>query len=168
MDTCSFTEANPDQRWWQTQIKNTMVESVAIAISPGSFQHFTIFVIELLVGNKALYKPCSSFKGTFDEAVAMFLCNGGEGQQGEFVYIRDDREEEEYFGLCEVQVFPLPAGGKGECGLPEQPVGSVVAVEGGMARYSCEDGYVLTGETTRECKDGVWRGPVPGCAGEDE
>jgi len=164
MDTCSFTEANQDQRWWQTQIRDTVVESVAVAISPGSFQHFTIFVIELLEGNKALYKPCSSFKGTFDEAVAVFLCNGGEGHLGEFVYIRDDREEEEYFGLCEVQVFPLPAEETGECGIPEKPVGSVVTVKGGMASYSCEDGYVLVGERTQECTDGLWRGPVPCCA----
>ena len=40
----------------------------------------------------------------------MFLCNGGKGYEGEFVYIRDDREEGvgvEYFSLCEVRVFGL-------------------------------------------------------------
>ena len=40
----------------------------------------------------------------------MFLCNGGKGYKGEFVYIRDDREEGvgvEYFSLCEVRVFGL-------------------------------------------------------------
>ena len=40
--------------------------------------------------------------------MAMFLCNGGRGYSGEFVYIRDDRELEdgvEYFSLCEVSVF---------------------------------------------------------------
>jgi hypothetical protein len=92
-ETCSFTVATEDQRWWQIQIKNTIVDSVAVAISPGSFQHFTIFVIELLEGSKALYKPCSSFKGTFDETVAVFLCNDGDGHKGEFVYIRDDRAD---------------------------------------------------------------------------
>jgi hypothetical protein len=114
-ETCSFTLAAADQRWWQIQIKNTVVDSVAVAISPGSFQHFTIFVIELLEGSKALYKPCSSFKGTFDESVAVFLCNDGDGHKGEFVYIRDDREEEEYFGLCEVQVFPLIGNLSDDC-----------------------------------------------------
>ena len=38
------------------------VESVAVTINSDSFQHFTIFVIELLHGNKALYKPCSKFE----------------------------------------------------------------------------------------------------------
>ena len=41
------------------------VGSVAITISPGSYQHFTIFVVELLEGNKAMYKPCSKFEGRF-------------------------------------------------------------------------------------------------------
>ena len=40
----------------------------------------------------------------------MFLCNGGKGHSGEFVYIRDDREVSasvEYFSLCEVQIFGM-------------------------------------------------------------
>ena len=50
------------------------------------------------------------FQGNFDEPLAMFLCNGGKGYKGEFIYIRDDREEGvgvEYFSLCEVRVFGL-------------------------------------------------------------
>ena len=60
---------------------------------------------ELLEGNKAMYKPCSKFEGKFEEKKAVFLCNDGDGHPGQFVYIRDDREEQEYFGLCEVEVF---------------------------------------------------------------
>ena len=41
------------------------VGSVAITISPGSYQHFAIFVVELMEGNKAMYKPCSKFEGRF-------------------------------------------------------------------------------------------------------
>ena len=81
------------------------IQSVAVTISPGSYQHFTIFVIELLEGNKAMYKPCSKFEGKFESKKAVFLCNDGLGHPGQFVYIRDDREEQEYFGLCEVEVF---------------------------------------------------------------
>ena len=33
------------------------------------------------------------------------MCNENEGHMGQFVYIRDDREDKEYFGLCEVEVF---------------------------------------------------------------
>jgi len=58
-----------------------------------------------LEGNKALYKPCSKFDGKFEEKRAVFLCNRGDGHPGQFVYVRDDREEQEYFGLCEVEVF---------------------------------------------------------------
>ena len=65
----------------------------------------------------------------------MFLCNQGEGHTGEFVYVRDDREEEDYLGLCEVQVFPLTD--TAECGYPEQPLGSLVTVAGDQASYSC-------------------------------
>ena len=52
-----------------------------------------------------MYKPCSKFEGKFEEKKAVFLCNDGDGHPGQFVYIRDDREEQEYFGLCEVEVF---------------------------------------------------------------
>ena len=48
----------------------------------------------------------------------MFLCNGGKGHSGEFVYIRDDREvtaSVEYFSLCEVQIF----GMEGESGTTD-------------------------------------------------
>ena len=41
------------------------VGAVAVTMSPGSYQHFTIFVVELLEGNKAMYKPCAKFEGRF-------------------------------------------------------------------------------------------------------
>ena len=63
------------------------------------------YILELLEGNKAMYKPCSKFEGKFETKKAVFLCNDGLGHPGQFVYIRDDREEQEYFGLCEVEVF---------------------------------------------------------------
>ena len=46
-------------------------------------------------------------QGYFSEPRAMFLCNDGAGHTGQFVYIKDEREEQEYLGLCEVQVFPV-------------------------------------------------------------
>ena len=52
-----------------------------------------------------MYKPCSKFDGKFETKKAVFLCNDGLGHPGQFVYIRDDRKEQEYFGLCEVEVF---------------------------------------------------------------
>ena len=46
----------------QVQISRTVIESVAVSITPSSHQMFTIFVIELVEGSKALYKPCATFK----------------------------------------------------------------------------------------------------------
>ena len=60
-----------------------------------------------------MYKPCSKFEGKFETKKAVFLCNDGLGHPGQFVYIRDDREEQEYFGLCEVEVFEFTS--KLEC-----------------------------------------------------
>ena len=85
-----------------------MVSSVRVRLLPNvmydSNVYFCLFS-ELLEGNKAMYKPCSKFEGKFETQKAVFLCNDGLGHPGQFVYIRDDREEQEYFGLCEVEVF---------------------------------------------------------------
>merc|ERR1719245_134103 len=58
-------------------METTMVESVTVTIRPGSSQHFTIFVIQLMEGNKALYKPCSVFEGDVLDSTVMFVFNGG-------------------------------------------------------------------------------------------
>ena len=60
-NTCTYTPATTEQRYWQVQVAHTLIESVAVSITPSSHQQFTIFVIEL-VGSKALYKPCATFK----------------------------------------------------------------------------------------------------------
>ena len=41
-----------------------------------------------ILGNTAEYKPCAQFEGRFTEQLAKFNCNNGEGQLGQFVYIR--------------------------------------------------------------------------------
>ncbi|RXG59416.1 hypothetical protein Avbf_11970, partial [Armadillidium vulgare] len=66
-DTCSFTPEGPDTRWWQVHLGHKFnVVTIGVTISPGSFQEFTIFVIELLANNKALYKPCTEFKASIN------------------------------------------------------------------------------------------------------
>ena len=52
-----------------------------------------------------MYQVCAKFDGPFETQKAVFLCNDGLGHSGQFVYIRDDRQDQEYFGLCEVEVF---------------------------------------------------------------
>ena len=92
----------------QVQLRQSSnIEAVAVSTKSNSLQNFTIFVIELLEDDKALYKPCSTFEGLFESSPAVFLCNGGRGHLGEFVYVLDNRGEQEYLSLCEVQVFEL-------------------------------------------------------------
>ena len=67
LNTCTYTPATTEQRYWQVQVEHTTIESVAVSITPSSHQQFTIFVIEL-VGSKALYKPCATFKVQSAEA----------------------------------------------------------------------------------------------------
>ena len=116
------------------------VASVWVTMSPGAFQKFAIFVVEILdgkrficnvahikmikskwyqrsyirvtyyirvqhdppprilnilsylPGNTAEYKPCAQFEGRFTEQLAKFNCNNGEGQLGQFVYIRSQNQ----------------------------------------------------------------------------
>ena len=95
------------------------------------------------------------------------------------MYIRDDREKNEYFGLCEVQVFSKD--GKRNvrinvipfvnlvdgltCGRPEEPMGSLINISEGIATYECEPGYILKGDRDIVCKQGEWTGQVPRCQG---
>ena len=86
-----------------------LIQSVSVTIKSDVKQHFSIFVIEILDGSSALYKPCSEFEGILREPRVMFDCNEGKGHFGDFVYIRDDRKNHEHFGLCEVEVIPFTA-----------------------------------------------------------
>ena len=107
-ETCSLTPRTPKLRWWQVKLPSAeRIQKVSVTIKSKNRQHFSIFVIELLDGNNALYKPCSEFEGYFKEPRVMFDCNEGKGHFGDFVYIRDDRSEHEHFGLCEVEVIPF-------------------------------------------------------------
>jgi len=162
-NTCSFTSRQEGQRWWQVSLKGYLVvESVWITMTPGAFQKFAIFVVEIHDGNTAEYKPCAQFEGRFQTQLAKFECNEGTGQRGQFVYIRDDRVDREYFGLCEVQVFQkieLP-----ECGRPESPVyGSFNPVGSSSVEYSCTQGYTLLGNKRRNCTAHGWEGNTPQC-----
>jgi len=47
---------------------------------------------------------------TSQDQKQVFSCNEKEGHVGHFVYVRDDREDKEYFGLCEVEVFEHKGG----------------------------------------------------------
>ena len=57
------------------------------------------------------------------------------------------------------------------CGSLNQPNGGQVSTDGtslgSQANYSCSEGYVLNGNTTRVCQnDGQWSGSEPICEGQ--
>ena len=58
------------------------------------------------------------------------------------------------------------------CGNLSNPVDGEVSTEGNtfgsQANYSCSEGYVLNGNSTRMCQaDGQWSGSKPTCEGQD-
>ena len=54
-----------------------------------------------------------------------------------------------------------------DCGFPEQPLGGIVSIDGGVAHYSCKEGLVLIGGDSQYCGlDGLWGGATPVCIGE--
>ena len=90
------------------QIPQAWIHSIALDLPINTWQHFSIFVIQLLEGNQAMYKPCTSFNNITLDSYIMFECNSEseEGLLGEFIYIRDERVDvEEVLKICEVQIF---------------------------------------------------------------
>lgn len=75
---------------------------------------------------------------------ALFECNDNEGHTGQFVYIRDDREDKEYFGLCEVEVFEH----KGDHETPFTPEPSSKELELGdsLSSRHCVEHFLLAAE----------------------
>ena len=152
-----------------------------MTIQSGGLQHFTIFVIQLLEGSNALYKPCSEWSGPFTEPRVEFECNEGKGHYGDFVYIRDERADHEHLMLCEVEVRPytqpvLPGLESVECADPVSPLHGFTVLAnyngvnraGSVARYQCGPGYVLRGDPESQCgQGGEWergeRGEEPWC-----
>ena len=70
------------------------------------------------------------------------------------------------FRLCLKLLFHLPT--VADCGdLPPPANGSVLVsntTERSVATYTCDDGYILTGDPTRTClESGNWSNTEPSC-----
>ena len=161
--SCAVTEG--EARWWQVQISRSQVQSVGLVLPLNTSLQLSIFVIELLQGNKASYKPCSSFSDLTTSPYVVFTCNQDRGLLGDFLYIRDERREEEPLSLCEVEIFSVEDEDDLQCGTPDSPAGGWVASLEGVAKYDCEPGLeVRSGDTTRYCRQGQWSGTAPVCS----
>ncbi|CAG0901159.1 unnamed protein product [Darwinula stevensoni] len=166
-ETCSYTQRNKkSSRWWLVNLgRRYNVTYVGIRIERGTYQAFTVFVMDVQEEKPALYQECVRFSGTFPLETMMFRCNRALGTTGQIVYIRDERQTEEHLRLCEVQVFAsqewMP------CGDPEQPIYSSVNWTENQAHYSCLPGFTLKGETVRNClADGQWSSSPPTCVAD--
>jgi len=69
---------------------------------------------------------------------------------GHYVFVRDDRKKNEYFTLCEVEVFSIEQKTDDDCGDPELPSGAMTRVSAGKAggeashlTIACKDGYSM-------------------------
>ena len=51
------------------------------------------------------------------------------------------------------------------CGDLSGPENGAVSIDS-LATYSCNEGYDLVGNVTRECLGGSWSGSSPQCKGE--
>ena len=139
--------------------------AVGLVLPLNTLQRLSIFVIQLLEGDQALYKPCSALDSLTISRYVLFSCDKGRGLLGEFIYIRDDRpEEESVLTLCEVDVF---SGDEDLlCPDPDSPAGGSVRTFEGAAQYQCDEGRRLTqGNSTRLCIRGAWDGRQPLCQG---
>ena len=64
--TCARTPRTEAQRWWQVALrKKASVRTVKI-VTEGQVPALTVFVIELLEGNRTLYKPCGRHLGSHE------------------------------------------------------------------------------------------------------
>ena len=100
----------------------------------------TIFTIEILPHNRTLYKLCGRYNNTkrvrqpkqlprpmfvtdtentvttgeddSDDLVVDVRCDGQDAV-GHYIFIRDDRKKEDYFRICEVEVFQFDT--RGQC-----------------------------------------------------
>ena len=64
--TCARTPRTEAQRWWQVALrKKASVRTVRI-VTEGQVPALTVFVIELLEGNRTLYKPCGRHLGSHE------------------------------------------------------------------------------------------------------
>ena len=84
------------------------------------------------------------------------------GLRGREVIIEDERDTEDYFGVCEVQIFRYQE--ILSCGHPDTPSGASVSVSSYIAHYTCLPGHVHSGPRMSRCTQQGWDGGhVPTC-----
>lgn len=161
--SCFYTTHLPP-RWWRLDLGGAYhVLSVAITVPHvNTRQELTVSVISQ-EGNKAVFNRCASFSGKFSTQTVILTCDEGRGIVGQYVDIKDQRIDIDYFSLCEVEIFVRRE--KYPCGDPDRPPKSyTVPLSPRDMQYRCISGYKLSGPSRRSClPSGGWSGSSPEC-----
>ncbi|GAB6022781.1 hypothetical protein CHUAL_006882 [Chamberlinius hualienensis] len=83
-----------------------------------------------------------------------FVCNSGYPLRGRYVAITEQSKFINEIIIYEVAVFPTTVGNI--CGDPDVPSHGSVVRNDNKAEFSCEENYLLQGETTSWCVNGKW------------
>ena len=155
----------------------------------------TVFIIEISPQNKTFYNLCGRFERSVarepryfvtddesrvnnrirleddtdndSEIVTIDVSCDNKDAVGHQIFVRDDRKKEDYFKVCEVEVFAEKQE-ESECGEPELSFGSFVAEESknrdDKKIVYCKDGLIMidggSGEDINTniitCSHGSW------------
>ena len=118
------------------------------------------------VAEAGVKRPCHPFQplpgseaGGGDRQRLYTDCTGLRGRE---VIIEDGRDTEDYFGVCEVEIFRYQE--ILSCGQPDTPTGASVSVSSYIAHYTCLPGHVQSGPRMSRCTQQGWDGShVPTC-----
>ena len=160
-ETCSYTTSAGDQgRWWRLGLRTlTSVGRMVITLTQKP-QHVVVYVV---TGSQM--KPChplQPLKSVDQSADRHTVYTECRGLSGNYILIKDERESDDYFGVCEVEIFRYQE--ILSCGQPDTPRYSHVELSGYTATYTCPPGHTHTGTRVAQCTKHGWSGAdVPTC-----
>ena len=168
-ETCSYTtSASGDDtveggRWWRLELETAA--SVGEVILTLTTAPSDVMVSVVTSGHSV--SPCHPLQPmatphgqqTSDKHMVTTNCRG---LSGTALLLKDMREQEDYFGVCEVKLFRYQE--ILACGVPDTPLHGSAQVTGYTARYSCHDGHTHHGPRSAQCTQQGWDGDqVPVC-----
>lgn len=164
--SCTYTDKKKP-RWIRVDLKEPyLIQAVAVTVPKNiyatSSAQFTIYIISVRDRSIASYHKCAYLNGKFFTETVKLTCSGG-SIYGQYIHIEDNRNDVDYFSICEIDVFVKRDSY--ECGQAERPIQSFnLNPEAGLVQYRCVYGYRLEGPSARRClPNGQWSNEQPVC-----
>lgn len=163
-ETCSYTTSDTEGRWWRVGLGVTRsVGQVRVVLATPPDQ----VVVYLLTGHHLTH--CHPLQSAGDQPPVRLsdritLVTDCRGLKGDSLVVKDLREADDYFGVCEVEIFRFQE--ILSCGVPDSPEEGGVVVTGGgySAHFTCAEGHTLQGGRQVQCSEEGWRGSLtPQC-----